>query len=167
MAGNNNLMALFVAVIGVVVFVSCETKPWQNPEEFPVVGKWSPVSWAYSEIVDGEIVFQNTGALDTNRTFQRDGTGWETRNFGEDGKDNWQTIYRFTWTFTDDKIFFTDVKFISPEGIAIGAPLWQFETEWSVIDLTASEMKVEYTQDPTEPDYNGYAHNIVIFEKVK
>ncbi len=164
---NKNFRVLLVATIGVAVFISCENKPGGNSEESLVVGEWSPISWVFSEIVDGEIVYQNTVALDTHRTFQPDGTGWETRNFGEDEKDNWQTIHSFKWNHINNKIFFTDVKFIPPQGVSLGAPMWKFETEWSVIGLTATEMKVEYTQDPVESDIDGQILNVVTFEKVK
>ncbi len=130
---------LLLAVIGIVLFVSCgdkkaqedvvgtdETRSQEQKSADLIVGNWAPTNWDITQTVDGEIVFETQGDKEIQYMFLSDGTGSVIQNFRLDGKDDLQTTGSFKWAASGDKVSLTDYKFISPPNMAFGTPEFVF-----------------------------------------
>ncbi len=110
-------LMLSVVICGSALLVACdsvsnsqeqqqqEEQQQQSPEHL-IIGKWNPAQWVISYTADDKLV-ERDGNTNANRIFESDGTGYESYNFGHDGKDDWQPLYRFKWSLADNKISFS------------------------------------------------------------
>jgi hypothetical protein len=162
-----------------VMIVGCERKhEWDSN---PIIGEWEAMNWALIRETDGEVVYERyvdkDEFLGTKHIFRRDGSGAVISNFRQDGKDNWQTIESFTWTLSDDKLTFTDKRFISPPGMTIDrnvlSPFFM-ETDWTIHKLSYEELDVSFSVIPRYPEAISLGlcpdmkeHNTLTFRKVR